>query len=98
MSGKLVVIKPDGSTIEHRIESKRPTLEILKELVQGWVERVRVRWEGKVRDAYVDEEGLIKGLQSNRKAIQLLAPPFDPEMVTIVGTLVIWVPDSKVKN
>ena len=96
MSGRLVVIQPDGSQTDDRWEKPgTPDYQTLKILVGGFIERVRVRFENRVRDAYVNEEGLIYGLEYNPKATAMLAPPFSPAANTLVGPVVIWVPDAK---
>jgi hypothetical protein len=98
MSGTLIVIQPDGSSQHVRIiGSKGPALETLQQHVGGYIERVRVRLDNRVRDAYVDEDGLSKGLAVNQSAILMLAPPFDSSHL-IVGPLVVWAPDPKEKS
>lgn len=91
--GCLVTVQPTGATVITRREEP-PSLDDLQKAVGGYIERVRVRYEGRVRDAYVNEEGLLKSLPPNRAATGLLAPPFSPGSF-IVGLLVFWVPDPK---
>lgn len=98
MSGKLVVIHPSGMVTEHPYEkSGAPDWVALKGLVGGYIERVRVRYEGKVRDAYVNENGISEGLPLNPHGAAILAAPFTPG-TEIVGPLVVWVPNPKVKK
>jgi hypothetical protein len=94
-SGTLVTINPDGSRSEQRL-TKSPTLEQLQKQVGGYIERVRVRADGRVRDAYVNEDGLMQGLPINRHAGAMLAKPFVG--LSIVGPLTYFVPDPKPKR
>lgn len=103
MSGTIITILPDGSeTIEHWAKSGSPSLQRLQHGVGGYIERVKVRyktnWEttARVRDAYVNENGIMEGLQFNRKAT-LLTQGTIFEGVQLVGPVVIWIPDPKAK-
>lgn len=65
----LVIIKPDGT--EERKEFKaRPPYEALRDAVGGIIEGVKVRYDGKVREAYVHEEGLLINLPYNHRATE----------------------------
>jgi hypothetical protein len=96
MSGTIVILHVDGSTTEKRWEKRRgpPNWETLRDAVDGgYIEHVRVRWAGKVRDAYVDEDGISRGLPVNNKATAALAEPFIGN--TLLGPCAIWIPDPK---
>lgn len=95
--GKLITVRPDGTRKEARL-SHKPTLEELQAEVGGYIERVRVRIEGRVRDAFVNEDGIAENLPVNRPAMGLLAPPFDANVNVLLGNLVAWVPDPKPKK
>lgn len=102
MSGVYVVVAPDGNQRRLKEPKKGRQLHVLQFLagtpvVKAYVERVRVRFEGKVRDGYVDEDGIQKRLPVNNHATRLLAKPFDPKRQTLYGNLVIWVPDPRLK-
>jgi Domain of unknown function (DUF3846) len=95
-AGKLVTISPHGTTTVTRIESvKGPSLEQLQRSIGGgYVERVRVRYNERVRDAYVDEDGIAKGLPLNAHATGMLAGMY--RMAGgILGPMTIWVPDPQ---
>lgn len=94
--GKLITIRPDGTRKEVRLSAK-PTLDQLQWEVDGYIERVRVRIEGRVRDAWVNEDGIAENLPINRPAMDLLAAPFNPRN-TLLGNLTVWVPDPKPKK
>ena len=52
-----------------------------------------MRWDGKVRDAYVNENGFTDCNQLNSTAMGLLHGPLAGS--TIVGNLVIWIPNPQ---
>lgn len=93
-SGKLVVIHPDGTRVETRMKQK-PELETLQQAVGGYIELVRVRFEGRVRDAFVNEEGALTGLPNNREATAMLAHPTLTVTGYLQGNLAVWVPDPQ---
>lgn len=96
--GKLVRVSALGEMTETRIEDRNgPGHTILNTLVGGYFERIRVRYEGKIRDAYVDEEGLLKGLPVNSWVHDKLDGVFKGYSAPIAGPVVIWVPDAKAK-
>lgn len=95
--GKLTTIAPDGRHTEQRFETaKGATLTDLQAAVGGYIERVRVRFNGRVRDAYVNEDGISQRLQFNRPGTALLAPPFTGSQ--LFGNVAIWEPDTKAKR
>lgn len=89
--GNLHVINPDGTTTVTAFP-KKPALEDLQKAVGGLIERVRVRFAGRVRDAFVNEEGLLHSLPFNAPATALLVPP---PFTGVVGPLVVWVSQPK---
>jgi hypothetical protein len=98
VSGKLVVIFPDESRADEVHFVKKPKLEMLQQLVGGYIELIKVQYEGKLRDGYVDEEGLLKMLPVNSRAMEMDHLKMYRGGMPIVGNLVVWVPDKKVKK
>ena len=97
MSGQLKIIYPGGHTSTQIWAGKsQPPLKMLQDAVEGYIERVKVRFEGRVRDAYVNEDGISKGFQVNPQACRLVSGTIF-EGSTIVGPLAIWIPDAKAK-
>jgi hypothetical protein len=95
--GKLTTIAPDGRHTEQRFETaKGAALTDLQAAVGGYIERVRVRFNGRVRDAYVNEDGYSKGLLVNRPAMAILAEPFTGAV--ILGNVAVCEPDPKAKR
>ena len=91
MPGKLVVIKPDGSTEEEYYQRNLPPLEQLQRLCGGYVEQipVMVSYEGRKCACFADEEGKLKSRIVNHHASRLCVPHL------IVGNLVVQVPLAK---
>ena len=102
MSGMFIKIEPNGRKTIHEYSQKGPPrLEILQELVGGYIERVRVKYEGKLRDAYLDEEGLIRytAKDTNMYAFDMIAAASSyPVIQMFLGPIVIWIPDKRVKK
>lgn len=94
MSGTMLRIDPNAPERTVRWEkSGPPNWETLRDLVGGYIERVRVKYQGRTRDAWVDEDGRMKSLSWNAKGTQLLCGPYVG--TTIVGPMVVWIPDKR---
>jgi len=97
MAGRMVVVDLDGGQREIRWEGKKlPDYKTLGAHVDGWIERVQVRFEGKVRDAYVNEEGIMRAFRPNIPATRMLHERYSGTLLH--GRMVIWVPDPKPKK
>jgi hypothetical protein len=100
MSGRLISISPTGIVVEIHTKPKKGEsslpYEECRQMVGGFLERVQVRFEGRVRDAYVDEDGISKGLMKNVFATVKLTELWKGN--TLYGPCVVWVPDPKVKK
>ena len=98
MSGTLIILTPSGVLSEQRWEGtgkkSSPPLEMLQNAVDGYIEHVKVRFNGRVRDAYVNEEGLINGLPFNMAATVMTQNTIY-EGCILHGNLAVWVPDPK---
>ena len=98
MSGELHIISNTTLHTTPIIWPKNgpPSLDILQKEVGGWIEHVKVRFMGKVRDAYVDEDGVMKQLGHNEHASAMLYGARKGN--TIYGDMVVWVPNPKLKK
>lgn len=94
MSGKLIVIYPNGTTTEEEYIGDEPSLQTLQGHVQGYIEAVpgMVRYQDQLCVAYVNEEGLLQGLPPNEYASRLVRHHY-----RFVGNMVIIVPTPKEK-
>lgn len=95
--GKLITITPDGKKTETRIEHDGgPSLEELQKELRGFPILVKVEYEGKLRHAYVDEDGRARRRPINPHASTYLQKAYEPvETVLLVGNLTIWIPDGE---
>jgi hypothetical protein len=90
MSGRFILISVDGTRELYAVHD-RPgpvSLDKLQKAVGGYIERVKVRYEGRLRDAYVNEDGY-------NMPINLAASDITEYDQYIHGPMVIWVPDPK---
>ena len=86
----VVLAKADGTKETIHVED-HPSLEQMNKWVGGHIERVRVRYMGRVCDMIVDEEGLLKGKPTNEFATRLYTDACRGANTTpIVGDVVIF--------
>ncbi len=70
----------DGAVVTEyeRIEvEKCPSLKELQEMVDGLIELVQVKYNDKMCDMIIDEEGLLKGKAHNRPASRFMQDAYD---------------------
>ena len=90
MSGRIITLRVDGTVYSIDVPKKRPGLELLQREVGGYIEPVKVRWEGRLREAYVDEDGFAKRLSVNPRSSSI-----DQWGRELLGPIVIWIPTPK---
>lgn len=95
-AGTLVVVPPDGP--HYSMEVKKLDIQEVNKLVGGYVERIKVRWEGRIRDCYLNEEGLLRQLPFNPYIRKLAEDHYKVQCQPFAGTGVIWVPNPRVKK
>ena len=68
--GYLVTIPADSRQEITRTEfaGKAPAYETLRNAVGGLIQPVKLVYEGRARDSYVNEEGLLRGMAYNARA------------------------------
>lgn len=106
MAGTIYKIPMSMTPItQHRWEKRGPPAwEMLNKLLDGgYIERVRVPFLGRMRDMWVDEDGLGKGLLWNPRATVLARAGYvkmglNPNDTGIVGPALVWVPDATNPN
>lgn len=100
MSGQLHIYTPDGTHTAMPISTKRPALEVMQEAVGGLIVPVKVRYAGRIREAYVNDEGLIYNMCVNLLAMKFAkdALPDNSAVPLLVGNMCIWIPDPKGKK
>jgi hypothetical protein len=85
----LVIIQPDGTETRETYTGDEPELEQLQRIVGGLIELVRVRHDGRDCDAFINEEGKLRGLPINEPATELWA---GRHYDVLVGPIAICVP------
>ena len=94
--GTMVLLKTDGT--EEHIESKKLDLHKMYDLIGcSIVERVKVRYEGKVRDCYLDEEGLYHQTAPNPAVKKMAEDYYGAPCQIFMGNAVIWIPGETEK-
>lgn len=96
--GTIVVVKPTGEYIHLPADKKLDLRLIYMAIGASTVERIKVRYEGRVRDAYLDEEGIMNGKRPNPEIRRLAALYYGPNIQTFLGSAAIWIPTPKEKK
>jgi len=96
---KIIVIKTSGEVVELPADDKLDLRLMYLALGCNTVERIKVRWEGKVRDCYVDEEGwLPPQKRPNPKLKELAEAYYGAPCQEFAGSGAIWIPTSRSKK
>lgn len=93
--GTIVVVKPTGEYIHLPADKKLDLRLIYLAIGASTVERIKVRYEGKVRDCYMDEEGFLNGKRPNAEIRKLAEAYYGVPCQTFVGSGAIWIPTPK---
>lgn len=95
MKGILLIIEPQGKKIRYKFDNE-PSLTQLQSFVGGYIERVRVKVDGKWRDAFLDEEGMMKGRMVNIEFRKMMVDSYERDDVQMfVGPVAIWLPNEE---
>lgn len=94
----IVVIKPNGEVINLPADTKLDLRLMYLALGCRTVERIKVRWEGRVRDCYVDEEGLLTRRPFNPKLKELAEAYYGAPCQEFAGSGAIWIPTPRKKK
>jgi hypothetical protein len=93
------VIKPDGTITKLPADDKLDIRLMYLAIGCNCVERIKVRYEGRVRDAYLDEEGLYRpNIRWNSKIKELAEAYYGRTCQQFAGTAAIWIPTSRSKK
>lgn len=97
MSGFIIKIPPSGDISIHEFVPRgRPSYQTINTLLGARTyEPIEVRWNGKLYEAWVDEEGLLKQLPQNTTLQKHLAGRFENYPGFIAGPGAIWIPYGK---
>jgi hypothetical protein len=91
--GWLVAIYPDGK--EKTWEAPKLSFQQVKDIIGNncsIIERTKVKYRGKARDCWMDEEGLLKRNLRNPFVQALSQDYWGLQTQEFAGTGVIWIP------
>ena len=96
---KIVVIKTTGEEIVLPADDKLDLRLMYLALGCTTVERIKVRYEGRVRDCYVDEEGWLPPAKRPNPRLKELAEAFyGKPCQEFAGSGAIWIPTPRTKK
>jgi hypothetical protein len=96
-TGTLVRVMPDGT--EDFTISKTADLKTVYELIGcDCVARIKVRYRGKARDCYLDDNGFITQAQDNPAIKSMAEAYYGQPCQTFMGAGVIWVPNEEITS
>jgi hypothetical protein len=96
---KIVVIKPTGEEVVLPADDKLDLRLMYLAIGCTTVERIKVRYEGKVRDCYVDEEGWLPPQKRPNPALKRLAEAYyGAPCQELAGSGAIWIPTPRKKH
>lgn len=92
MSGFILKLPPKGGfSIHEFVPRGRPSYQTISTILGSRTyEPIQIRWNGKLYEAWVDEEGLLKQLPQNHALQMCLARRFENYPGTIVGIGAVW--------
>ena len=91
----IVVVKPTGEYITLPADKALDLRLIYLAIGAGTVERIKVRYEGKVRDCYLDEEGWINRKRPNPEVKKLAEAYYGVPCQEFAGAGAIWIPTPR---
>lgn len=95
--GTLHIVYPNG-VIGRRDVPKLEIKDLYEIIGCDCVERTKVQYEGRARDCYLDEEGLLRGKTLNPKVRELSEAYWKRPCQEFAGVGVIWVPTPRSKK
>lgn len=94
--GNIVVVKTSGEIIKLPADEKLDFRLIYLAIGANTVERIKVRYEGKVRDCYLDENGwLPPAKRPNPKIKEMAEAYYEAPCQDFAGHAAIWIPTPR---
>ena len=97
MKGVLLVIEPTGKKTRYKF-NEEPSLQTLQSHVGGYIQLCMVNLEGKWREGFVDEDGIMKARLPNHEFRRMVVDSYPQENVDncqmFYGTAAIWIPEE----
>ena len=94
----IVVVKPTGEYLTLPADDKLDLRLMYLAIGCHSVERIKVRYEGKVRDCYLDEEGWLNGKRPNPALKKLAEAYYGAPCQDFAGSGAIWIPTPRRKK
>lgn len=94
----IVVVKTSGDIVTLPADNKLDLRLIYLAIGASTVERIKVRYDGKVRDAYLDENGFLNRKSRNPKIKELAEAYYGAPCQDFVGHAAIWIPTPRSKS
>ena len=97
--GTMVLVKTDGTYEFH--PAKKFDIKFAYRLIGcELVEVIKVRFRGRVREAYLDEEGLVRSgtIKLNPEIRKLAADYYGAPIQEFAGHAVIWCPNEEITS
>jgi len=97
--GNIVVVKTTGEIVNLPADNKLDLRLIYLAIGADCVARIKVRYEGKVRDCYVDDNGwLPPAKRPNPKLKELAEAYYGQPCQEFAGAGAIWIPTPRSKK
>lgn len=97
--GTIVVVKTSGEIVTLPADEKLDLRLIYFAIGANTVERIKVRYEGRVRDCYLDEEGWLPPQKRPNPAIKVMAEAYyGAPCQDFAGHAAIWIPTPRSKK
>lgn len=94
----IVVVKPSGEIVNLPADNKLDLRLIYLAIGANCVERIKVRYEGKVRDCYLDENGWLPPAKRPNPTIKKMAEDYyKAPCQEFAGSAAIWIPTPRSK-
>lgn len=95
---KIIVIKTTGEEVILPAGDKLDLRLMYLAIGCSTVERIKVRYEGKVRDCYLDENGLFSDKRFNPAVKRMAEAYYGAPCQEFVGSGAIWIPTPRKKK
>lgn len=96
--GFLVYVPADVSKPIRRepFKGKAPEYQTLRDAVGGLIQPIKAKYEGRARNAYVNEEGIIRGLPINRRFTRMAHEFYGSDTQDFFGdaVIILWVTEA----
>ena len=82
---KEVIYLDTNEEVNKKENAKKPTLEEMQKYVDGWIQPLKVKFDGRICTMIVNEEGLIRQLPYNHTASVISGRCIVGKVIILVG-------------